>query len=242
MGQERSRPRCSPGGRTDRRVPCAGVHPPGDGGLHPGVRLHLPAQRHPRHRGGPPAPEEAVPPHPGRRAAGPDRVGARRGDRHRGSGPRLRGVPRPGHHAGDVRRGAVPLLLLPQGLPGHRPRRGGLRLPAAGRRRRRRERHPAQPVVPAGRLVRLDVHGRRQALFRDASPRSGGGHPQVAGRLHRELSQVRLGTGGRRRGDVLFAVGLRPAPRRVHQGPVGRHLDLPFRHGDAAVRVPHRPR
>ena len=84
------------------------------------------------------------------------------------------------------------------------------------------DRHPAESVVPAGRGVRLVLHGRRQALLGDEGDRRRRRHPHVADPLLRVLPAVRLDA---RRGDgvdLLQPVGLREPRRRRRSASRGR--------------------
>ena len=126
----------------------------------------LPGQRREGRRGGPRAPDQAVPADRRRHRRAPPRDRrCRRAARRVGGGEPARvGAAR--GRAGRVRGGAAGVLLLAQA-----PGRAGIvdrrqRLHGARDRRRRGSRRRAVAVVPGRHLVRLAVHGRRQASRR----------------------------------------------------------------------------
>ena len=80
---------------------------------------------------------------------------------------------------------AISLALLPraQGRAGDRHRHHRERVPPAGDRRRRGRRDRALAVVPARRVLRLPLHGRRQEVRRDPAGgrrRAGSARPSLA--------------------------------------------------------------
>ena len=175
------------------------------------------------------------------------------------AGPRVhpRGDQRGDRPAGRRARGGLRRLLAARiaahGLQGadhgvyvpaqahadRRHRGGGLRLHRARDRRRSGGGRRALRLVPRRDLVRLAVHGGRQAPRRAADARLER-HAAGAGRLHARAPAVRRLHDGRGDDRHLLPVGVRPPADELD--PLVGPVDHPVRGRDHALRPTGRPR